>query len=249
MNLFKDDSFSQDTFNSIQTKFTGVDLNSLVVCVEEDVDMENLKKIQTKAVNVFETLGLSIRPYEAATTTEKKVEEKKEEKTAPVVAEAKKEEEDSDSDSDSSDSEDEKEEKKKPAAVPVVAKKEAEEDSDDDSDSDSDSSSSEEEKKKETPKKKEVVAEEETTPSRGKKKKPNTPFRRVKSSGKSFASNAWEAGKHGDHGSEAHEKLGKFRGADFIKAKNKRKRSNRSGYGSISMDVHSVDLSKRRKLS
>jgi len=75
------------------------------------------------------------------------------------------------------------------------------------------------------------------------------PFRRVKSSGKSFSSNAWDAGKHGDHGGEAYEKLGKFRGADFIKAKNKRKRSNRSGYGSISMDVHSVDLSKRRKTS
>lgn len=71
----------------------------------------------------------------------------------------------------------------------------------------------------------------------------------MKSSGKSFESNEWNDQKHGSYGAEAFRKLGGVRGADFTKAKNKRKRSNRSGFGAISMDVRSVDLTKRRKLN
>merc|ERR1719173_1859 len=79
-------------------------------------------------------------------------------------------------------------------------------------------------------------------------KKKNQPFRRVRASGKNLESNSWDPSKHGGHGAEAFEKLGRHQGKEFIKAKNKRKRSNRSGYGSIDFAVRSTDLTKRRKL-
>jgi len=44
------------------------------------------------------------------------------------------------------------------------------------------------------------------------------------------------------HETEAYKKLGKIHGAEFIKAKNKCKRSNRIGFGSISNDINSIDL-------
>jgi len=157
-------------------------------------------------------------------------------KEAPKVEEKKAEESDSDSDSDS-DEEMEETEKK-------VEKKEEAKDSDSDSDS-----SSEEEKPSE--KEEEKQQEEETPKVVKRKRQANQPFRRVKSRGAAKYSNQWNAGTHGEHGAEAFEKLGRFRGADFIKAKNKRKRSNRSGFGKMSLEVNSIDLSsmnKKRKL-
>lgn len=158
----------------------------------------------------------------------------------------------SDSDSDSS------EEEAEPAKKAAPAKK--------DSDSDSDSSSEEETKTKKTkfppPPTKKVSSsssdsdgedEKQTPPAETPKPKPpkkkNQPFRRVRASGKKLESNAWDASKHGGHGAEAFEKLGRHQGKEFIKAKNKRKRSNRSGYGAIDFQVRSTDLTKRRKLN
>lgn len=185
-------------------------------------------------------------------------------KSAPVKTPVKKE--DSDSESSDSDSDEEMEDTPKPATTAPVQKKSEE------SDSDSDSDSSDEEEKapaKQTEKKEaakeesdsdsdsdsssdsddEKEAEEPVKSVKSVKKKKSEPFRRVKASGKHLKSNAWSADQHGGHGAEAFEKLGKHRGKEFIKAKNKRKRSNRSGYGSIDTAVRSIDLAKRRKLN
>jgi len=173
------------------------------------------------------------------------------EEEAPKKVEKMEVEEDSDSDSSSDEEEETKAEKKEAAesssddssdgsddeeetkAAPA-AKKPADDGSSSSSDSDSDE---EEEKPKPV----------EKAPSKPPKKK-NQPFRRVRASGQHLESNAWDASKHGGHGAEAFEKLGRHQGKEFIKAKNKRKRSNRSGYGSIDFAVRSTDLTKRRKL-
>lgn len=114
---------------------------------------------------------------------------------------------------------------------------------DGDSDSSSSDSDSDDEPQKEEKKEPEIVAKPITRP-----KKKNQPFRRVRPSGRSLESNSWDPSKHGGHGAEAHEKLGRHQGKEFIKAKNKRKRSNRSGHGAIDFAVRSTDLTKRRKL-
>jgi len=152
-----------------------------------------------------------------------------EEEEAKPEPETKKEDADS-SDSDSSSDEDEAE----PEKAPEKTKEE---------DSSSDDSSSDEEE--------EAAPEPAAKPAPvvTKKKPKNQPFRRVRGTSKSLESNAWDAAKHGGHGAEAFEKLGKHRGKEFIKAKNKRKRSNRSGFGAIDLGVRSTDLTKRRKLS
>jgi len=127
----------------------------------------------------------------------------------------------------------------------------AEDDSEDSSDDSSNSSENQETPAKKSAKVEEEKVEEEEEKaarvSKKKQKKPNQPFRRVRSSGKALSSNQWDAAQYGEHGREAQEKLGRVQGKDFTKAKNKRKRSNRSGFGSISMAVNSVDLTKSNK--
>jgi len=251
---------SADSIDKEANALTALGVTNVVVGVSSDISDDKLVKVQKVALGAFNELGFKISGFsgsaEAPKSEEKEVKKEVEEKAVEEsdsdsdseevkeVAEVKVEENnDSDSDSDS-DSSDEEENKTKAKPVAVVEKKE------ESSDSDSDSDSSSDEEKTETPAKMEV----ETPQPKPKKKpatkrKPNQPFRRVKSSGKSHSSNAWDANQHGEHGQEAMEKLGRYQGKDFIKAKNKRKRCNRSGRGQISMDVHSIDLTKRRKLN
>jgi len=146
----------------------------------------------------------------------------------------KKEAAESSSDDSSDGSDDEEETKATPAATKPA--------DDGSSSSSSDSDSDEEEQKKE-----EKPKPVKKTVSKPPKKK-NQPFRRVRASGQNLESNSWDPSKHGGHGAEAFEKLGRHQGKEFIKAKNKRKRSNRSGFGSIDFAVRSTDLTKRRKL-
>jgi len=133
------------------------------------------------------------------------------------------------------------------ATTETKSETDAEDDSDSSDDDSSDSSENQETPVKKAPKLEEEEEEKAAPVSKKKQKKPNQPFRRVKSTGKSFSSNQWDASQYGDHGREASEKLGKVQGKDFTKAKNKRKRSNRSGFGSISMSVNSIDLTKASK--